>query len=212
MLPTVLRPHLLAETAVPPRSTLGRTPTGNWTVTAGGELTVLDPGLLIAARFPLPAGGSGTHAVAPDTSCAALALPDRLVVVGPGGRTRWEVHHPAWGEGESGSAWITGAGTVWAVVPSADGPGAPDHWWMLDAGTGAALQDFALDCHSTGSDPIPYPDGLLLGLSSADQAGQGFRVYAATLTGPPGVRRLPGTRRAPADVHPAGDRYLTTTQ
>lgn len=199
--------------SVEARSTVWRTPDATWAVTTAEELVVLDGRLRPTARFPLPGDGAGTHAVAPGGGSAALSLTDRVVLLDPSGRVCWQVPHTPWPAGAGGSTWITGTGLVWAVVPGPDGAGSPDHWWVLDAGTGALVHDFALDgssTGSTGSDPIGHGDDVLLGVSAGGDDDR-HRIYAGTCT-PTGaaLRVMPGSDRVLADVHRRDDRYLTT--
>jgi hypothetical protein len=205
-----MRPHLHAETVVEPRALLRRGSAGRLTATTDKELLVLSPELELLRRFDLPYPTSGVHAVSTDLSRAVLSLRDRITTIDDRGRVLWEHHHTEWAEQSSGSCCIQDDGTVWATVPTDQGP---DRWLVLAPDDGWLMAELVLDGAGTGSDPVPHPDpdrsetGLSVGTGHGD-----FRLYWGQHTHTGSVlRRLAGDDNALADVHPGGEYYLATS-
>ncbi len=208
-----MRPRLITETEVEAQACLRRGPAGHWTLTTPKQLLVLDPEFEVAVGVDLPYPSAGSHGVAPDLGCVALALEDRVALLDARGRALWEAPHRPWADGEAGSARIRPDGTVWATAPGADGR---DRWQVLDAATGARLATLVLDAHGAGGEAVaPAGDtaapALALSLTlPVGSDGPGFQLYWGW-SGPAGptVQRVPGTRQALADIRPGADRYLT---
>lgn len=190
-----------------------RLPGGRWQLQTGDALLVLDEQLGSVHTFPLPVGGAGV--ARPDLSCVALVGRDRITLVDPIGRIRWEVRHPAW-EARSavydthGSCAFSHDGRqVWAVVPGDDAAG--DEWWVLDTDTGHILDRAPLGCHTNGVGPVlRHPNGWHLGVDLAGSYENGWIVWGRW----EGGRAVVTVRESPyevlTDIHPRGEWYLTT--
>jgi hypothetical protein len=188
---------------------------GRWQMqaTVDARLLVLDEALATLHAFPLPAEGAGV--ARPDLTCVALAGRDRIMLVDPTGRVRWEVRHSAWGprpgaHDTGGSCAFSQDGSqVWAVVPGEDG--ADDEWWVLDTDTGRVLDRARLGCLIWGSGPVVrHPDGRHLGVDLSGGYAHGWHAWGRWEDS----RAIVTVRERPyevlTDVHPSGTWYLTT--
>jgi hypothetical protein len=201
---------LIAEADFGARAFASRLPGIGWLVAReSGALSVVDEQLTEVARFNRRSTWRGHHWVTSDLKLAALSERDRISMIDTEGRELWTATHHPWGNSgtELGSCWISSDGRfVWATVPSSDGP---DEWCVLDAGDGRVLGKARLNCYAAGSDPIPHPDGIHIGLS-VGEGQDGAEVYWGRWQGEPRVARLDARDRVLCAVRPDGRHYLAT--
>jgi hypothetical protein len=192
-----------------------RLPQGRWQMqaTVDARLLVLDGALATLHAFPLPAEGAG--AARPDLSCVALAGRDRVMLVDPAGRVRWEVRHSAWGsrpgayDTRGSCAFSQDGSQVWAVVPGEDGT--DDEWWVLDTDTGRVLDRARLGCLIGGSGPVVrHPDGRHLGVDLSGGCAHGWHAWSRWEDSRAIVTVQERPYEVLTDVHPSGNWYLTT--
>ncbi|SEG97870.1 hypothetical protein SAMN02982929_06914 [Saccharopolyspora kobensis] len=199
---------MIAEREVPSGSEVSRLPGGGWCVrTPASELVVLDTGTLgVRAGFELPRGGPS--AVHPDLQQVAVCGADRISLVGSAGEIRWEVAHPSWTPPGSGSCAFSADGDrLWAVVPADTDDG--DEWWVLDAATGGVLARVPLGCGSVGSASVRHPGGEHIAVDLNGEYG-GWIGWGRWRDGGADVVVHESPHGVLADVHPRGDRCLTT--
>lgn len=173
-----------------------------------------DPAPLAVFPDPDPEWARGVHATAPDGSFAVFSGRTAVRAVNASGRTLWEHGHDCWGcdTMESGSCHVTADGRyVWATVPGphADGTYAGDEWLVLDASDGEVLAGTVLGCAAAGSNHLPHPDGVHMGLG-VGEGQDGTPLYWGRRDGRELTTWPVGDEdRVLADVHPSGAAFLT---
>lgn len=158
----------------------------------------------------------GNCSVRSDLERVAVAGSDQIAVVSLDGRTVWRVPHHTWGPrlgavGSAGSCAFSPDGCqVWAVVPQPVDDAGGDQCWILDAATGHVLDRVPLHCSTIGSSILPHPDGrhLLLSLDAPYEVG--WIGSGRWDNGRATVSIGRSDHEVLADLHPNGDRYLTT--
>ncbi|HSA52179.1 MAG TPA: hypothetical protein VLH10_18985, partial [Yinghuangia sp.] len=203
-----MRPQLVAQTSLPPLWSFDRVPGASvWLAhTQDGELLVLDDALAVLRKVALPAEWKGGHAVAPDLSFVAASGPDRVCALDMTGRQIWSRPHADWEFEESGSCVATtDARGVWAVVRTEEA----DTCVLFDAQDGTVLRTAPLPAQTVGSELLPHPDGVHVGVA-AGHGDEAYRVFlvASGDTGP--ARELPGEARILIDIQPGSGLMLTT--
>lgn len=202
-----MRAQLLARATLPSLWSLDRIPGAAAWLAHGvdGALVVLDDSLTAVREVRLPADWKGGHAVTPDLGHFVASAPDRVVVLDPEGREVWSHPHVPWEAEEAGSCAVTAAG-VWAVVRTAEG----DRCVLLDVADGALRAAWPLDPATVGSELLPHPDGVHVGLA-ASHADDAYRIFvlAADAQDKP-VEVPPGDNRVLTDIHTSGRMMLTT--
>lgn len=204
-----MRPHLAAQTTLPPLWSLDRVPGASvWLAhTEDGELLVLDDALTVVRTVPLPAEWKGGHAVAPDLSFVAASGPDRVCVLDMTGRQVWSHPHADWEFEESGSCVVTtDARGVWAVLREEES----DSCVLFDAADGTVRRHAPLPAPTIASELLPHPDGIHVGVS-AGQGDDAYRVFLIASDGSgPADELPPGEARILIDIQPGSGLMLTT--
>ncbi|MEU0935752.1 MULTISPECIES: hypothetical protein [unclassified Embleya] len=202
-----MRAQLLARATLPSLWSLDRIPGAAAWLAHGvdGSLVVLDDSLSTVCEVRLPEDWRGGHSVTPDLGYFVASAPDRVVVLDGQGREVWAHPHTPWEPEEAGSCAVTAAG-IWAVVRTAEG----DRCVLLDGADGSALAAWPLDPATVGSELIPHPDGVHVGLA-ASHADDAYRVFVLGTDAPDRVAEVPpGESRVLTDVHGSGRMMLTT--
>lgn len=204
-----MRPHLAAQTSLPPLWSLDRVPGASvWLAhTEDGELLVLDDALKVQRTVPLPSDWKGGHAVAPDLSYVAASGPDRVCVLDMTGRQVWSHPHADWEFEESGSCVVTtDARGVWAIVRTGDS----DDCVLFDAADGRVLRTAPLSAATVGSELLPHPDGIHVGVASG-HGDDAYRVFLVASDGAgPATELTAGDSRILIDIQPGSGLMLTT--
>ncbi|UGQ09164.1 hypothetical protein LO772_19605 [Yinghuangia sp. ASG 101] len=203
-----MRPQLVAQTSLPPLWSLDRVPGASvWLAhTEDGELLVLDDALAVLSTVALPAEWKGGHAVAPDLSFVAASGPDRVAALDMTGHQIWSRPHADWQFEESGSCVATAdARGVWAVVRTED----TDTCVLFDAKDGTVLRTAPLPARTIGSELLPHPDGVHVGIA-AGHGDDAYRVFLVAADGTGPARELPGESRILIDIQPGSHLMLTT--
>ncbi|TDD02682.1 hypothetical protein [Nonomuraea diastatica] len=211
-----MQPELITERALSPERGPRRCADGTWQVpTLDLRLLVFDSCFQTLRQvFDLP--WEGQCSVSTDLQRVAVAGLDQIAMVALDGRIVWRVSHHAWGPrlgavGSAGSCAFSPDGSqVWVVVPQHEHDVGGDQCWVLDAVTGDVLDRVPLGCSAYSSSILPHPDGrhLLLDLGAPYEvgwigSGRWDSGRAAVF-----IRRC--DYEVLADLHPSGDRYLTT--
>lgn len=204
-----MRPHLVAQTSLPPLWSLDRVPGASvWLAhTEEGELLVLDDTLAVLRTVALPQEWKGGHAVAPDLSFVAASGPDRVSVLDMTGRQVWSHPHADWVFEESGSCVVTtDARGVWAVARTEDG----DACMLFDAQDGSVRRTAPLPSETVGSELLPHPDGIHVGVA-AGHGDDAYRIFLVASDGDgPASEVPPGDTRILIDIQPGSGLMLTT--
>ncbi|MDI2127980.1 hypothetical protein [Yinghuangia seranimata] len=205
-----MRPHLAAQTSLPPLWSLDRVPGASaWLAhTEDGELLVLDDSLATVRRIALPSDWKGGHAVAPDLSFVAASGPDRVCVLDMTGRQIWSHPHADWEFEESGSCVVsTDARAVWAVLRTEEA----DVCALFDAKDGTVRRSAALPAQTVGSELLPHPDGIHVGVASG-HGDDAYRIFLVASDGTGPARELPASEepRILIDIQPGSGLMLTT--
>lgn len=185
-------------------------PDGDWEVRAANSCLVLDAELRrVRRRFDLPVEGAA--AVCFDLQWVAVAGRDRIALADPSGGLRWQVIHPVWtprlgAVGSSGSCVFSHDGRqVWAVVPG----DAYDELWVMETDSGRVLDRATLGCATTGSTIRVHPDRDHLGIDLGAPY-YGWIGWGRWAEGRAVVRVRESPYEVLTDIHPSGQRYLTT--
>ncbi|GCD97239.1 hypothetical protein [Embleya hyalina] len=202
-----MRAQLLARATLPSLWSLDRIPGAAAWLAHGvdGSLVVLDDSLAVVREIRLPGDWKGGHSVTPDLARFVASTPDRVVVLDADGTEVWSHPHVPWQAEEAGSSAVTAAG-IWAVVRTAEG----DRCVLLDAADGAPRVIRPVAPATVGSELIPHPDGVHLGLA-ASHADDAYRIFVLASAGAEEVAEVPpGESRVLTDIHASGQMMLTT--
>lgn len=204
-----MRPHLVAQTTLPPLWSLDRVPGASvWLAhTEDGELLMLDDALAVVRTVPLPREWKGGHAVAPDLTFVAASGPDRVSVLDMTGRQVWSHPHADWEFEESGSCVVTtDARGVWAIVRTE----VADDCVLFNAADGKVLRTAPLPAPTVGSELLPHPDGIHVGIASG-HGDDTYRIFLVASDGAgPADELPPGGSRVLIDIQPGSGLMLTT--
>ncbi|WP_152522881.1 hypothetical protein [Nocardiopsis potens] len=206
-----MRAERVGEWAWAPGGGPRRIGAGWWGLSPGGILTGV--GLCwesVVGEFRLPWEGSWD--VRGDHRCAVVAGAEGIALVDARGAVAWRAAHAGWAPrggaaAASGTCLFDASGDlVWAVVPG-ERAGGGDELRVLGAADGRVLGRAVLGVETTGSAGAAVPGGgVLLDLATV----HGGRICRARWDG---ERVAADVRDSPeevlADLHPAGDRYLT---
>lgn len=188
----------------------------SFTVTAGKRLLAVDgANLSVVHAWPLEVGAPGWHASLPDEGLALVSGSDRVALLEAGGSPRWSFTHAPWGgvasSGiESGCAWFDTYRRPFAVVPAPDYNGCTIV--QLDISTGTPIVWVPIAAFPAGISPVHHPDGWV-GLSEGEGQDAARTWWVQVSDGEPGRLNLLDAGwddLVLADVHPKGDRVLTT--
>lgn len=202
-----MRAQLLARADLPSLWSLDRIPGAAAWLAHGvdGSLTVLDDSLTVVREMRLPEEWRGGHAVTADLDRFVVSAPDRVAVLDAEGREVWAFPHAPWKEDEAGSCAVSAAG-VWAVVRGDDG----DRCVLFALADGALLGVWPLWPATVGSELLPHPDGVRVGLA-ASHTDDTYRVFVLGADALDRVDEVPpGENRVLTDMHTSGAMMLTT--
>ncbi|MGC0421349.1 hypothetical protein [Embleya sp. AB8] len=203
-----MRAQLLARATLPSLWSLDRIPGAAAWLAHGvdGSLVVLDDSLTTVREMRLPGDWKGGHSVTPDLGHFVASAPDRVVLLDAAAGTEvWSHPHVPWESEEAGSAAVTAAG-IWAMTRTAEG----DRCVLLDGADGRAQASWPLEPATVGSELLPHPDGVHVGLA-ASHADDAYRIFVLGAHAPESAVEVPpGESRVLTDIHGSGRIMLTT--
>ena len=156
-----MRPHLVAETALPGSSDVTHLDRVGWLAThpADATVTLLDERLRVTARLPVPTGGAAFEASVNERYVAVVSL-DQLAVLDRQGRPLWrqEQSIEAIGLPCAPSCFLDTRDVLWVYLPEGD------DLLAVDAATGDEIDRTRLPSELGAGYFRPHPDRSRLGL------------------------------------------------